>query len=104
MADGFAFETVTVDNTAGGVALTAATFAPTNAIPADHAFITVETAQIRFNYDSTAPTSTAGHVAEPGDVIKLDSNQSIKRFRAIRTGGVSATIRVTYERGGEVGW
>ena len=104
MADGFARESVTVDNTGGGVALTVATFAPTGGIPADHAFLTVETAQIRFTYDGTAPTTTLGHLAEPGDVIKLDSAQSIKNFLAIRTGGVSGILQVTYERGGGLGW
>ncbi len=102
MSDGMNFESVTVDNTVGGVALSSSEFAPGADMPADRAFITVETAQIRFTYDGTAPTTTLGHLADPGDVVKLDSPQSIKNFRAIRTGGVSASLMVSYENGQEI--
>lgn len=98
MLDAFAFESVIVAGTAIG--LTQATYNPTGEPGAEHALITVEDAQIRWRADGDAdPTATAGHVAEPGDAFKLQSSQSIKNFKAIRTGGVSATIRITFLRG-----
>lgn len=95
---GFAFETKTVDATAGGVALTTATFAPTSAVAAARAFITCEGANMRFCYDGTAPTATAGHHLDVGDTVEIVGLQNIAAFRAIRTGPTSGTLYVTYER------
>jgi len=92
----FAYESVTVADSAIG--LTVTTFDPGDAPCAERALVSVETAQIRYQYDGTDPTSSVGHVAEPGDLIELDGNQNIRNFAAIRTGAVSATLRVTYER------
>lgn len=91
-----AHEAVTVDDTAGGVALTAATI-----IPFNRAFLTVETAAFRFTVDGTAPTTAVGHLAQPGDVIKLSSNDELTRFRAIRQGSVSATVMASYGAGSD---
>ena len=85
------FETVTIDNTAGGVALTAAKY-----VTCIKALISVETAQIRFTVDGTAPTTTVGHILNSGDVLSLTSNEDIAAFKAIRTGTSSGTIQVTY--------
>lgn len=85
------YEAITVDNTAGGKACTTAKVGKST-----KAFITVETAQIRFTIDGTAPTTTAGHLADDGDTIVLDSAEDIAAFRAIRTGAVSATLHCTY--------
>ena len=86
-----AYESITIDNTVGGKGFTLAKYG-TNV----YAFITVETAQIRFTLDGTAPTTTVGHLLNAGDVLELDSNADIVSFRAIRTGATSATIHVTY--------
>ncbi len=86
------YESITVDGTEGGVALTAAKYGTCT-----KAFITAETASIRFTVDGTTPTATVGHLVNPGTtVVKLDSNEDIAAFRAIRTGAISATIHVTY--------
>ena len=93
----FAGEAITVADTAIG--FTAATFQPATAPgAASGAFITVETAQIRFRFDGTDPSATVGHIAEIGDVIKLNSAQDCVYFRAIRTGATSAVIHCTYLR------
>ena len=84
-----AYESVTVDSTAGGKALT-------KYGRNKYAIITVETAQIRFTLDGTAPTTTVGHLLNAGDILELDSLEDMKSFRAIRTGATSATIHVTY--------
>ena len=86
-----AHESVTITNAAGGVALTAGTYGTSI-----YAFITAETAQMRYTVDGTAPTTANGHLLNPGDILKLDSNADIVAFRAIRTGSVSGVIKVTY--------
>ena len=89
--DASAFEQITIDSTVGGKALTSTTYTT-----ARKALITVETAQIRFTVNGTAPTTTVGHIGDIGDTIELESNADIVAFRAIRTGGTSGLISVTY--------
>ena len=87
--DAAVHESLTVDNTVGGVGF--ATHAANI-----YALVTVETAQVRFTVDGTAPTTTIGHLANPGDTIYLDSNADIDAFRAIRTGSVSGVLKATF--------
>lgn len=88
-SDAQSYEALTIGSTA--VALTPAVYGS-----AKRALITVETAQIRFRFDGTAPTSAEGHIADPGDIIYLTSNADIAAFRAIRSTSVDAKIRCTY--------
>lgn len=90
-----AYEAVTIDNTAGGVGLTAATYGS----QANSAVIGVETAQIRFTIDGTAPTTTVGVLADPGAVIHLNTRDQLQKFKAIRTGSSSGTLRCLYGDG-----
>jgi hypothetical protein len=87
-----ASEQLTIDSTAGGVPLTAATYGS-----ARYATITVKQAEINFTADATPPTSSVGNQAAPPDVIELESNEEIVAFRAIRTGSVSGIIYVNYK-------
>ena len=84
-----AYESVTVSSTSK--ALTSGTYGLQH-----HAFITCETATVRFRLDGTAPTSSVGHLLDPGDVLKLDSPAQIANVRFIRRDGVDATLRVNY--------
>ena len=84
-----AYESITVADTAIG--LTAATH-----LKAQHAIITVETAQIRVRFDGTNPTSSEGHIAEVGDIIHLNSGSQMTKFKAIRTGATSGVLKATY--------
>ena len=86
----FTTERITVDATVGGVRLTIANVLATPYAKA--ATLTVETAQIRWTKDSTAPTSTTGHVANVGTVIFLDNPGDLWNFRAIRTTATSGTL------------
>lgn len=88
-----AHESIAVAGAAIG--LTAATIANMG-----DALLTVEDAAIRFTVDGTTPTATVGHLAQPGDVIKLTSPDELQKFRAIRQGGVSGTLKATYGTGG----
>ena len=83
-------ESVTVAGTAIGITAT-----PQDGVAPFAAVITVEGAQISFTVDGTTPTPTVGHQADPGDVIELVGRAEVSNFRAIRTGGVSATLKVT---------
>lgn len=84
-------QALTVDNTGGGVVLT---------IPAKstYAFCRLETAQIRFTLDTTAPTTTVGWLLEVGETLELHGRYELANFKAIRTGGTSGTLEVEYWR------
>lgn len=86
----FGFESLTVADTAVGVAFV-------DAGDAERFFATLETAQIRYRYDGTAPTAAVGHLAEIGDVIVIEGTSNIANFKAIRTGSTSGVLRITYE-------
>lgn len=87
----FGYEALTVADTAVGV-----TFA--QASDAERMIATVETAQVRYRYDGGSPTAADGHLAEVGDVIVIEGSGNITAFRAIRTGGTSGVLRITFER------
>lgn len=62
---------------------------------AKFATITVETDQIRYRLDGTDPDATTGHLLNVGDALYLNSEDDIRKFRAIRVTN-SATIQVSY--------
>lgn len=84
-------QALTVDDTAGGVTLTV----PSAAIAA---YCRLETAQIRYTLDGTAPTTTVGWLLEIGETLELESRAELEGFKAIRTGGTSGTLEVEYWR------
>jgi hypothetical protein len=92
------YEAVTVDNTVGGVYLTVAKYftVATSKIVADFAVVKIESAQIRYTVDTTAPTTSVGMLGLPMETLVLGSFEELKNFRAIRTGDTSASIKVTY--------
>lgn len=96
MPDAFAGEAITVADSAIGP--TSATRAPSGQAPAERAVVTVETASLRYRYDGTAPTSSVGHLALPGEVIVVEGVDNVEDLLMIRTGATSAAVHVTYER------
>ena len=88
--DTFAFEALAVAGTAVG--FTAATF-----LHAYAAVIRVEGAQVRYRTDGTDPTATVGMVADPGDVLNINSSRDLQDIKFIRTGG-SATVNAEFVR------
>lgn len=79
------------------VTIAASSTALTSPTSAGGALIQVEDAPIRWTADgATTPTSTVGMLAYPGDLIELCDYTQVLQFRAIRTGSVSATLRVCY--------
>ncbi len=85
-----AIETLTVADTAIG--FTAVTYGK-----ARSAFLTLATAQIRFFYDGTTPTSTVGHLLEIGQTFQLIDEDEVRNFRGIRTGGTSGVLTATFK-------
>lgn len=93
----FAHESITIDNTAGGVILTVNTYTPgSGKRTATEAYLSAETAQMRFTFDGTAPTSSTGHLLNVGESVTIRNLNNITNFKAIRTGSVSGTLKATY--------
>jgi hypothetical protein len=65
---------------------------------ASNAFITSETAEIRYRYDGGTPSSTVGHILAIGGILVLSGQNQMSNFKCIRTGAISAVISATYER------
>src|SRR3990167_6209258 len=102
----YAHESITVDSTAGGKSLTAATYdavinangVVTNRHP-KLAVVTVEDQNLRWACNpGTTVSSTVGHLAQAGDVISIEGYENIKNFRAIRATGTDSNLRVTFYR------
>ena len=92
----FAYEALDVADTA--VVLTVAKYKDSEGQYAKRAVITIEDAQIRYCYDGTTPTTLVGHLANPMDVIILNTASNIRNFQIIRKGSTSAKIKVSYEK------
>ena len=54
----------------------------------------LETAQIRWRDDGTAPTAAVGHLMETGQTLEYDGD--LNNIQFIRTGGTSGSLPVTY--------
>jgi hypothetical protein len=92
----FAFEEITVSTAAIG--FTAATFKPSGQTPAAYAYVTVETNGIRWRTDGSDPTSSVGHALAAGGTLELAGKTELTNFRAIRSGGADAALKVTFYR------
>lgn len=88
------FEAITVAATSIG--FTTARIRPPTGQIASSAVCRLETAEIRWRSDGTAPTASVGTLLEPGDVIKVDDSLLMINFRAIRTTAVSGVLSCTY--------
>jgi len=85
----FDHEILDIEDSAVG--LTSGTY-----LDATKAFMTLETAQIRYWDDGSDPTNSEGHEVNVGDIITLDSAAQIAKFKAIRTGSTSGELMVSY--------
>jgi hypothetical protein len=94
---GFAFEQLTVAGTVQVLTPSKYKDSATSG-GASSAFLTNETASIRYTYDGTTPSATVGHLLTDGGTLVLMGQQQMASFKCIRVSGVSATITVTYER------
>lgn len=93
-ADYRSYGQVTIDNTSGGVAITATVLKPVDKPQMRHCLLRLETAEIRFRVDDGAPTTTVGVPMEPLEVMQFDSPVDLAAWRGIRTGSTSGTLDV----------
>ena len=97
------FESLTVDNTVGGVGFTGSSYLPTTGdFLGRYAqevicrfYSATLTSSIRFTTDGTAPTLTVGISLKPFEVLMLDNPADIKAFRAIIVSG-TCTLDSTF--------
>ncbi len=91
------YESITVSTAAIG--FTASKIATTN-YKAAYAYFTVETADGRYRVDGTNPSSSEGHVFTHDTAgYYVCGVTAVANFKAIRSGGSDATLKVTYWRG-----
>lgn len=92
------YEAVSVSTAAVG--LTVAAYRPESGRYAGReargAQISIEGGDIRFRVDGGDPTASEGHPALEDTELVLADTQTIRQFRAIRSGSADATLRVTY--------
>lgn len=90
------YESITV--AASAIGLGATTIDPANAAPILGCTARLETAQVRFRLDGTAPTSSEGTLMEVGDVLDIRGYQDAKQIQWIRTGATSGVLKVFCSR------
>ena len=59
------------------------------------AFITIETAGVRYRLDGTAATTTVGHPLEAGQSLEITDPTSLGNLNMIRKDGVDATYQAS---------
>lgn len=94
MENTYAYESITVGASAIGFT-EAKIIANTEGFTIGSVFCTLETAQIRFRLDGTDPTSSEGHLLEPGQSLTIEYNDVVN-FRSIRTGGTSGVLKASF--------
>jgi hypothetical protein len=101
----YADESLTIDNTSGGIGFTASKITSTSGpgLSAQSATFTINctsgtSCPIRMTIDGTAPTTTVGLRADYGQSVTIYAQTNIVNFRAIREGSTSAKIDVSYAR------
>jgi hypothetical protein len=108
----YAYEDITVDNTAGGKGFTLAKFKPTAAqLDRDEGskarliIATLEGAQARYlvidpTIDGTHVVLAGGpgHLIDPGTILTFANFTTMLNFRIVRETAVNGTLRVSYFR------
>ena len=100
-ADAYAYEAITVGNTAIGITATllqnSAATENVNHKGVFEVFLSVETNAIRYRIDGTDPTASEGHPLAAGDKLTVTGYNNIKRLRMIRQ-SADAAVKVTLFR------
>lgn len=69
---------------------------PTGATAYTMAVVTVETGTVRFWVDGTAPTTSTGHLCNPGDMIFLHTKSQVDNFKVISTTATYGVLMISY--------
>jgi hypothetical protein len=89
------FERLAVGSTV--VTLTATKLDPINGGQVIGAFMTAETAQLRYRFDGgTVNAATNGHLLNSGDSFTIWGSDNLSQFKTIRSTGTSGVLQVTY--------
>lgn len=83
------YQQITVDDTAGGLALTV----PAGSV---RAVCNVEAAALRWRDDGTAPTASLGTLQKADTHFELHGPESLKAFRAIKDDSTNAVLNISY--------
>lgn len=67
------------------------------------AWITCETAAIRYRWDGSSPTTGIGHVLPVNTPLQITSRKRILAFRFIGDAGASAVVRFTLDGTADAG-
>ncbi len=98
LTESYAFESIAIAGTAIGFTAARVAVDNDNGSPV-RAVCKLEGAPIRYTVDgSTTPTASVGQKMEVGDTLIITSLKDLESFSAIRTGGVSGALKVSYER------
>lgn len=84
------YESITVADTAVGIGASTLTLVLVDGVCSGR----LETAQVRFRVDGTDPTASEGVLIETGDFVVIRGLGNLTRFKAIRTGGSSGTLKI----------
>ena len=84
-------QTLTVADTAVGLTIDGSNV--------QKAVFKVRTAEIRWRADGDTPTASVGYPESPGSEFALTTPAELAAFKAIRTGGTSGELSVTYLAG-----
>lgn len=90
---GYDKEEITVAATAIGLTAAKLTTTP----KPKEAFIQCETAQVRYYYDGSTPTSSSGILLNPFDTVRIKGYSNLNNILFIRTGATSGKLTVVYE-------
>jgi hypothetical protein len=89
-APGVTFETITIANASIGI--TATTINPAGRPQQNVCAGRLESADVRYRIDGTAPTDSIGVLLSSGDTITIVGADTAQTIRFIRTAAVSATL------------
>lgn len=94
---GYDTETLTVTNAVQVLTPSKYHGAINNPGGAEVAFITNYGGAIRYFYDGSTPSASAGHVLPDGGVLTLQGQNQLESFKCFRL-SVDSEITITYER------
>jgi len=93
------YEALTIDDTEGGIGFTSGEIKPSSGDfsgkTCQEVFCSLETDDVRFTLDGTAPTSSIGHLLKSGESLTISHPRDIANFRAIKV-TLDASLKVTY--------
>lgn len=90
------FQQITVDNTAGGVSLTAAKVTPNGFVYVSCRLRTAEISYLTVDPTKTTVTASVGQLLEPGEILTITDREQALNLRMIRTGATSGQQDCTY--------